>query len=99
MEKKTVKRINDCIIRIEEKEDHREVENLIRESFWNVYRPGCLEHFVISRLREDERFVPELDFVMEKDGEIIGQNVFVRAHIDADDGRQIPVITLSLIHI
>lgn len=95
MEKKTVKRINDCIIRIEEKEDHTEVENLIRESFWNVYRPGCLEHFVISRLREDERFVPELDFVMEKDGEIIGQNVFVRAHIDADDGRQIPVMTMG----
>lgn len=95
MEKHITNRINDCIIRIEKKEDHRAVENLIRESFWNVYRPGCLEHFVITKLREDERFVPELDFVMEKDGEIIGQNVFVRAHIDADDGRKIPVMTMG----
>ena len=46
----------------------------VRESFWNVYRPGCLEHYVLKSLRNDPDFVPELDFVMEKDGSIIGQN-------------------------
>ena len=44
---------NDCMIRLEKKEDYREVENLIRESFWNVYRPGCYEHYVIHVLRDD----------------------------------------------
>ena len=86
---------NDYLIRLERKEDYPVVENLIRESFWNVYRPGCLEHYLITKLREHPDFVKELDFVMEKDGEIIGQNVFVRANIKADDGRNIPILTMG----
>lgn len=86
---------NDCIIRLERKDEHREIENLVRESFWNVYRPGCLEHYVLHTLRDDEAFVPELDFVMEKDGRPIGQNVFVKAKIQSDDGREIPIVTMG----
>jgi len=86
---------NDYIIRLERKEEYREVENLIRESFWNVYRPGCLEHYVINQLRNDEAFIKELDFVMEKDGRIIGQNIFMHAVIKADDGRDIPIMTMG----
>lgn len=83
------------VIRLEKKEEYREVENLVRESFWNVYRPGCLEHFVLNQLRDDAAFVPELDFVMEKDGEIIGQNMFMMAEINADDGRKIDIFTMG----
>ena len=86
---------NDCIIRLERNDEHREIENLVRESFWNVYRPGCLEHYVLHTLRDDEAFVPELDFVMEKDGRPIGQNVFVKAKIQSDDGREIPIVTMG----
>ena len=86
---------HDYIIRLERKEERREVENLVRESFWNVYRPGCLEHYVLNQLRNDPAFVPELDFVMEKDGRIIGQNMFMRAAITADDGRKIPIMTMG----
>ncbi len=86
---------NDYTIRLENKKDYREVENLVRESFWNVYRPGCLEHYVLKNLRNDPDFVPELDFVMEKDGKIIGQNIFVRTVIKADDGRKIPIMTMG----
>lgn len=86
---------NDYTIRLERKEEYREVENLVRESFWNVYRPGCLEHYVLNQLRDDKAFVPELDFVMEKDGRIIGQNIFVKAVIKADDGRDIPIMTMG----
>ena len=75
--------------------DHRAVENLVRESFWNVYRPGCFEHFVLHRLRHDPAFVPELDLVMELDGQIIGQNMFMRAHIQSDDGRSVPIMTMG----
>lgn len=86
---------NDCLIRLEKKEEYRQVEALVRESFWNVYRPGCLEHYVLNRLRSDPAFVPELDFVMEQGGKLIGQNVFMRAKIQADDGREIPIMTMG----
>ena len=87
--------IKDITIRLEKKEDHRAVENLIRESFWNVYRPGCAEHYVIHVLRGDPAFVKELDFVMERDGRLIGQNMFMRTVIEADDGGTVPVLTMG----
>ena len=90
---------NDTIIRLEKPEEYREVENLVRESFWNVYRPGCSEHYVIHVLRDDPAFVPELDFVMYRDGHLIGQNMFMRTVIEADDGREIPILTMGPIGI
>lgn len=86
---------NDCIIRLERTEEHRETETLVREAFWNVYRPGCLEHYVLNQLRNDKAFVPELNFVMEKDGRLIGQNMFMRAVIKADDGSDLPIMTMG----
>ena len=86
---------NNIIIRLEKKEEYRQVENLVRESFWNVYRPGCLEHYVLHTLRDDPAFVPELDFVMEQDGKLIGQNVFMRAVIKSDDGTDIPIMAMG----
>ena len=83
------------IIRTEKEKEYREVENLVRESFWNVYRPGCLEHYVLHQLRKDAAFVPELDFVMEMGEQIIGQNMFMKAEIQADDGRKIPIMTMG----
>ena len=86
---------NDYIIRLERKEEYREVENLVREAFWNVYRPGCLEHYVLNQLRNDNAFVPELDLVMEKDGQLIGQNMFMHANIKADNGTDVPIMTMG----
>ena len=86
---------NDVIMRSEKKEEYRKVENLVRESFWNVYKPGCSEHYVLHVLRDDLAFVKELDFVMERDGRLIGQNVFMRTVINSDDGRDIPVLTMG----
>ena len=86
---------NSYTFRLEKEEDYREVENLIRESFWNIYRPGCSEHYVIHVLRNDPAFVQELDFVMEKNGRIIGQNMFMKTIINADDGRNVSVLTMG----
>ena len=106
--------MSNYIIRLEEQKDYRDVENLVRESFWNVYRPGCSEHYLIHVLRDDPAFVPELDFVMhlsvqendpgdhsvaEQDGMLIGQNMFMKTVIEADDGREIPVLTMGPIGI
>ncbi|MCR4924694.1 MAG: N-acetyltransferase [Clostridiales bacterium] len=90
---------NDYKIRLENKEDYREVENLVRESFWNVYRPGCSEHYVLHTLRDNPDFINQLDFVMEKDGKIIGQNVFVKAIVEADDGSKVDVLAMGPIGI
>lgn len=86
---------NDYTIRLENKADYRNVEDLIRESFWNVYRPGCSEHYVIHVLRNDPAFIEELDFVMELDGRLIGQNMFMKTIINADDGTVVPVLTMG----
>lgn len=86
---------NNYIIRSERTEDYRAVEELVRESFWNVYRPGCLEHYVIHVLRDDPAFVKELDFVMEKDGRIIGQNMFMKTVINGDGGGDVEVLTMG----
>ena len=90
---------DDIIIRRETEADYRATEALVREAFWNVYRPGCQEHYVLHRFRDDPAFVPELDFVMEKDGRLIGQNMFVRAAIRSDDGRDVPIMTMGPIGI
>ena len=87
------------IIRLEAKDDYRAAENLTREAFWNVYRPSCVEHYVLHCYRNDPAFVPELDFLMELDGELIGQIIYVQSEIDCDDGRKVSIMTLSLIHI
>ena len=86
---------NGCHIRLEKNDEHHAVECLVREAFWNVYRPGCLEHYVLHCLRNNADFVPELDFVMELDGRLIGQNVFVRTSIRTDDGREMPIMTMG----
>lgn len=86
---------NNITIRLEKIEEYHEVENLVRESFWNVYRPGCLEHYVLNQLRIDPDFISELDLVMEMDGRLIGQIIFMKAVIKADDGRTIPIIIMG----
>ena len=87
------------IIRLEQPQDWREVENLTREAFWNVYRPGCTEHFVLNQYRDNPDFIPELDLVMEEDGIIIGHVMFSKAEIVLDDGNRLPSWTFGPISI
>ena len=87
------------IIRNETPADYRAVENLTRESFWNVYRPGCTEHYVLHCYRSAPDFVPELDFVMEKDGELIGHVMYSRSEITTSGGKAIPIMTFGPISI
>lgn len=86
-------------IRKELPTDYREVENLTREAFWDVYRPGCTEHYVLNQFRHHPDFIPELDFVMEEDGKIIGHVMYSKAAIIGDDGSEIPVWTFGPISI
>ena len=87
------------IIRNETKDDYKKSENLTREAFWNVYRPGCTEHFVLYKFRESKNYIPELSFVMEKDGEMIGHVMYAHSHIKSYDGKTIPIMTFGPISI
>ena len=82
-------------IRLEQPKDYREVENLTREAFWNVYRPGCLEHYVLNQYRNNPDFIPELDFVMEENDKIIGHIMFSKAELILDDGTKKPSWTFG----
>ena len=86
-------------IRLEQPEDYRMVENLTREAFWNVYRPGCTEHYVLNQYRCNPDFIPELDLVMEEDDKIIGHIMFSRAELVLDDGTHCPSWTFGPISI
>ena len=89
------KKNRNITIRREEEKDYRTVENLVRESFWNVYRPGCMEHYVLHCFRENKDFIPELDYVLELDGKIIGHVMYCRSEIRLDNGKILPSITLG----
>ena len=86
-------------IRLEQTKDYREVENLTREAFWNIYRPGCTEHYVLNQYRTNPDFIPELNFVMEENGKIIGHVMFSKAEIMLDDVTAFPSWTFGPISI
>ena len=69
----------DYIIRQETTKDYHEVENLAREAFWNLSVPGCHEHYFIHVMRNHQDFVPELDFVIEINSEIIASIMYTKA--------------------
>ena len=90
---------NDIIIRRETENDRSAVEALIREAFWNVYAPGCVEHFVLHNYRSNPDFIHALDFVMEEDGKIIGHVMYSKAEIIREDGSAMPAWTFGPISI
>ncbi|MDO4211868.1 MAG: GNAT family N-acetyltransferase [Bacteroidales bacterium] len=90
---------NTMNIRLEQPEDYREVEDLTREAFWNVYAPGCVEHYVLNQYRHNPDFIKELDFVLEEDGKIIGHVMFSKAEIIKEDGTIMPAWTFGPISI
>ena len=89
----------DFIIRREEPADYREVENLTREAFWNVYRPGCTEHYVLHCYRNNPDFIPELSLVMEKDGKLIGHVMYSKAKLTLKNSDIFPIWTFGPISI
>lgn len=85
----------DCLIRNEKEEDYKIVENLVRESFWNVYKPGCDEHYLVHTIRNDPSFDKSLHFVMEIDNQIIGEALLFPSFVKLDDNKSLPSLTLG----
>ena len=72
----------DKAIRLEEKKDYLKVENLVRDAFWNIYRPGAYEHYIVHNLRDDSSFIKDLAYVIEEDKDIIGHINYSKGHIN-----------------
>ncbi|MBE0601171.1 MAG: N-acetyltransferase [Firmicutes bacterium] len=83
------------IIRREAPADHRSVETLTREAFWNLHGPGCDEHYLAHVLREADDCIAALDYVAEADGDIVGNIMYTRSRIALDRGGALPTITFG----
>lgn len=72
-------------IRLETEKDYRAVEELTREAFWNVYKPGADEHYYVHQMRQHPDFIPELAFVLELDDKIVGSIMYTRAWLEGEN--------------
>ncbi len=87
--------MNGLILRRETPPDYKTVENVTREAFWNHHGPGCEEHYLMHIMRDADAFIPELDFVAEIDGEIVGNIVYTKSKIVGDDDVEHEVLTFG----
>ena len=87
--------MKNLIIRLEQEKDYREVEELTREAFWNVYKPGADEHYFVHMMRNHPDFIPELAFVLEKDGRIIGNIMYTKAWLEDEKGERKEILSFG----
>ena len=87
--------MNNLTIRLETENDYRAVEELTREAFWNVYKPGADEHYIVHKMRNHPDFIPELAFVLEKDGKIIGNIMYTKAWLEDENGTRKEILSFG----
>jgi len=82
-------------IKNEQTKDYRKVEEVTRKAFWNVNVPGCSEHYLVHIMREHMDFIPELDFILEKDNEIIGNIMYAKAKLVDENKNEKHILTFG----
>lgn len=82
-------------IRNEKETDYKLVEDITRKAFYNMYIPGCVEHYLVHVMRGHEDFVPELDFVLELDGKVIGNIMYTKAELTDEEGSKKEIVTFG----
>ena len=87
------------VIRNEKKEDWETVEKITRQAFYNLYVPGCVEHYLVHIMREHEDFIPELDFVLELAGQVIGNIIYTKAKLIDENGTEKEILTFGPVSI
>ena len=83
----------------ERETDYKIVEDLTRKAFYNVYVPGCMEHYLVHIMRGHEDFIPELDFVIELDGQIVGNIMYTKAKLTDEGGTEKEIVTFGPVSI
>ena len=87
------------ILRNEQEKDHRIVEEITREAFWNLYCPGCSEHYMVHKMRSHSDFIGELNFVAEYDGKIVGNIMYTKAGLINEIGDMLNIISFGPISV
>ena len=87
--------MDNLTIRLETEKDYRAVEELTREAFWNVYKPGADEHYYVHMMRSHPDFIPELAFVLEKDDEIVGNIMYTKAWLEDESGERKEILSFG----
>lgn len=82
-------------IRKEQESDRQAVEQLTRKAFYNIYVPGCVEHYLVHNMRGHEDFIPELDLVLELDGTVIGSIFYTKARLTDETGAEKEILTFG----
>lgn len=82
-------------IRNEKETDYERVEEITRKSFWNLYVPGCNEHYLVHIMRSHKDFLPELDLVIEVDGQVIGNIMYTKAKLVDVSGKEKEILTFG----
>ncbi len=85
----------EVVIRNERAEEARTVEEVTREAFWNLYAPGCSEHYIVHVIRQHQDFIPELDYVALVDGRIVGNIMYTRAALIGEDGETLEIASFG----
>lgn len=86
-------------IRNERETDYKIVEDITRKAFYNVYVPGCMEHYLVHVMREHEDFIPELDFVIEVDGQTVGNIMYTKSKLTDEGGTEKEIVTFGPVSI
>ncbi len=89
----------DIVIRNETEKDFHEVEELTREAFWNLYFPGCNEHYLVHQMRNHPDFINELDFVAECNGKVVGNIMYTKAKLIDEYGSNLDIISFGPISV
>lgn len=82
-------------IRNEEETDYEKVEEITRNAFWNLYIPGCIEHYLVHVMRSHTDFLPELDFVIEVNNQVIGNIMYTKAKLTDESGEEKEILTFG----
>ena len=82
-------------IRNEMESDYKAVEDITRKAFYNMYVPGCSEHYLVHIMRGHEDFIPELDFVLELDDRVIGNIMYTKARLVDEAGEEKEILTFG----
>lgn len=86
-------------IRNEKETDYKLVEDITRKAFYNMYIPGCIEHYLVHIMRGHEDFIPELDFVLELGGKVIGNIMYTKAELTDEEGSKKEIVTFGPVSI
>ena len=89
----------DISLRLEQPNDYRIVEELTWEAFWNIYVPGCLEHYLVHQMRTHPDFLADLDYVAELGNKIVGNIMYTRSYLESESGERLQITTFGPISV